>query len=155
MHSRFYLVVPLSRPPPDKDWEDIRFGVENKVDYYALSFVKDAQVVLQLKEYLKGACCTAWHRMVLHRITSLCEALHSTARHHIAVSVFHMSLHLTLDILPPLPFLPFLPPNPHQASAQASACPLTPCPSSFCAACADASVPFLPLHIPIPCACTF
>ncbi|CAI5977510.1 unnamed protein product [Closterium sp. NIES-64] len=38
----------------DKDWEDIRFGVENKVDYYALSFVKDAQVVLQLKEYLKG-----------------------------------------------------------------------------------------------------
>eukprot|EP00475_Leptophrys_vorax_P006092 TRINITY_DN13738_c0_g1_i1.p1 TRINITY_DN13738_c0_g1~~TRINITY_DN13738_c0_g1_i1.p1 ORF type:complete len:621 (+),score=40.48 TRINITY_DN13738_c0_g1_i1:24-1865(+) len=38
----------------DKDWEDIRFGVENKVDYYALSFVKDAQVVIELKEFLKG-----------------------------------------------------------------------------------------------------
>eukprot|EP00246_Nothoceros_aenigmaticus_P005083 TRINITY_DN16924_c0_g1_i1.p1 TRINITY_DN16924_c0_g1~~TRINITY_DN16924_c0_g1_i1.p1 ORF type:complete len:599 (-),score=87.73 TRINITY_DN16924_c0_g1_i1:344-2140(-) len=41
----------------DKDWEDIKFGVENKVDYYALSFVKDAQVVQELKEYLQG--CSA------------------------------------------------------------------------------------------------
>lgn len=38
----------------DKDWDDIRFGVENKVDFYALSFVKDAQVVIQLKEFLKA-----------------------------------------------------------------------------------------------------
>lgn len=38
----------------EKDWDDIKFGVENKVDYYALSFVKDAQVVHELKAYLKG-----------------------------------------------------------------------------------------------------
>jgi pyruvate kinase len=39
----------------EKDWEDIKFGVENKVDFYALSFVKDAQVVHELKTFLKGA----------------------------------------------------------------------------------------------------
>jgi pyruvate kinase len=37
----------------EKDWEDIKFGVENKVDFYALSFVKDAQVVHELKAFLK------------------------------------------------------------------------------------------------------
>ncbi|CAN6443893.1 unnamed protein product [Victoria cruziana] len=37
----------------EKDWEDIKFGVENQVDFYAVSFVKDAQVVLELKDYLK------------------------------------------------------------------------------------------------------
>ncbi|KAH7651528.1 Pyruvate kinase protein [Dioscorea alata] len=38
----------------EKDWEDIKFGVENGVDYYAVSFVKDAQVVHELKDYLRG-----------------------------------------------------------------------------------------------------
>ena len=38
----------------EKDWEDIKFGVENKVDFYALSFVKDAEVVHELKAFLKG-----------------------------------------------------------------------------------------------------
>lgn len=38
----------------EKDWEDIKFGVENKVDFYAVSFVKDAEVVHELKDYLKG-----------------------------------------------------------------------------------------------------
>ncbi|KAL2611557.1 hypothetical protein R1flu_023249 [Riccia fluitans] len=38
----------------EKDWDDIKFGVENQVDYYALSFVKDAQVVHELKEYLRA-----------------------------------------------------------------------------------------------------
>ena len=28
--------------------------MENKVDFYAVSFVKDAQVVHELKNYLKG-----------------------------------------------------------------------------------------------------
>ncbi|CAI8589060.1 unnamed protein product [Vicia faba] len=37
----------------DKDWEDIKFGVDNQVDFYAVSFVKDARVVYELKEYLK------------------------------------------------------------------------------------------------------
>ncbi|KAJ6881589.1 hypothetical protein NC651_028245 [Populus alba x Populus x berolinensis] len=38
----------------DKDWDDIKFGVENKVDFYAVSFVKDAQVVHELKNYLQS-----------------------------------------------------------------------------------------------------
>ncbi|XP_020582840.1 pyruvate kinase isozyme G, chloroplastic-like [Phalaenopsis equestris] len=38
----------------EKDWEDIKFGVDNKVDFYALSFVKDAKVVCELKSYLKS-----------------------------------------------------------------------------------------------------
>lgn len=37
----------------DKDWEDIKFGVDNQIDFYAVSFVKDAQVVHQLKDYLR------------------------------------------------------------------------------------------------------
>ncbi|KAI3458064.1 hypothetical protein Pfo_014727 [Paulownia fortunei] len=39
----------------EKDWDDIKFGVENKVDFYAVSFVKDAAVVHELKNYLKDA----------------------------------------------------------------------------------------------------
>ncbi|XP_031388953.1 pyruvate kinase isozyme G, chloroplastic isoform X2 [Punica granatum] len=39
----------------DKDWEDIKFGVDNQVDFYAVSFVKDAKVVHELKDYLKSS----------------------------------------------------------------------------------------------------
>ncbi|KHN42622.1 Pyruvate kinase isozyme G, chloroplastic [Glycine soja] len=38
----------------DKDWEDIKFGVDNQVDFFAVSFVKDARVVHELKHYLKS-----------------------------------------------------------------------------------------------------
>lgn len=38
----------------EKDWDDIKFGVDNKVDFYAVSFVKDAKVVHELKNYLKS-----------------------------------------------------------------------------------------------------
>lgn len=38
----------------EKDWEDIKFGVDNQVDFYAVSFVKDAQVVHELKNYLQS-----------------------------------------------------------------------------------------------------
>ncbi|CAM8986518.1 unnamed protein product [Rhodiola kirilowii] len=38
----------------DKDWEDIKFGVDNDIDFYAVSFVKDAKVIHELKDYLKG-----------------------------------------------------------------------------------------------------
>lgn len=38
----------------DKDWDDIKFGVDNKVDFYAVSFVKDAKVIHELKNYLRG-----------------------------------------------------------------------------------------------------
>ncbi|CAO2819581.1 unnamed protein product [Amaranthus hypochondriacus] len=37
----------------DKDWEDIKFGIDNEIDFYAVSFVKDAKVVHELKNYLK------------------------------------------------------------------------------------------------------
>ncbi|KAL9670527.1 hypothetical protein QQ045_008080 [Rhodiola kirilowii] len=37
----------------DKDWEDIKFGVDNDIDFYAVSFVKDAKVIHELKAYLK------------------------------------------------------------------------------------------------------
>ncbi|KAB5564195.1 hypothetical protein DKX38_004249 [Salix brachista] len=36
----------------NKDWEDIKFGVDNHIDFYAVSFVKDAKVVHELKDYL-------------------------------------------------------------------------------------------------------
>ncbi|PSC72575.1 plastidial pyruvate kinase 2-like [Micractinium conductrix] len=36
----------------DRDWADIKFGVEIGVDYYALSFVRDAAVIYELKEFL-------------------------------------------------------------------------------------------------------
>ncbi|KAG9141721.1 hypothetical protein Leryth_026138 [Lithospermum erythrorhizon] len=38
----------------EKDWEDIKFGVDNKIDFYAVSFVKDAAVVHELKNYLNN-----------------------------------------------------------------------------------------------------
>lgn len=41
----------------DKDWDDIKFGVDNKVDFYAVSFVKDAAVIHELKNYLQS--CSA------------------------------------------------------------------------------------------------
>src|SRR4030043_1181266 len=37
----------------DKDREDLRFGLENGVDYIALSFVRTAQDVLEVKEIIK------------------------------------------------------------------------------------------------------
>ncbi|RDX67086.1 Plastidial pyruvate kinase 2, partial [Mucuna pruriens] len=46
-----------------KDWEDIKFGVDNKVDFYAVSFVKDAEVVHELKNYLK-TCGADIHAIV-------------------------------------------------------------------------------------------
>lgn len=37
----------------DKDWADIKWGIhEAQVDYFALSFVRDAEVIHELKEYL-------------------------------------------------------------------------------------------------------
>jgi pyruvate kinase len=36
----------------DKDWLDLAFGVEVGVDFYALSFVKDARVIYEVKRWL-------------------------------------------------------------------------------------------------------
>eukprot|EP00873_Tetraselmis_striata_P009379 jgi/Tetstr1/429643/TSEL_019541.t1 len=36
----------------DRDWEDLKFGVDMNVDYFALSFVRDAQVIYDLKAFV-------------------------------------------------------------------------------------------------------
>lgn len=51
MNVRWYFVIFVA----EKDWDDIKFGVENKVDFYAVSFVKDAKVVHELKDYLRSS----------------------------------------------------------------------------------------------------
>ncbi|CAG9467869.1 unnamed protein product [Pedinophyceae sp. YPF-701] len=51
----------------DKDWDDITFGVENGVDFIALSFVKEAQTIRELKEWLEER---GSHAHVLPKIES-------------------------------------------------------------------------------------
>ncbi|XP_039142267.1 pyruvate kinase isozyme G, chloroplastic [Dioscorea cayenensis subsp. rotundata] len=60
----------------EKDWEDIKFGVENKVDFYAVSFVKDAKVVHELKNYLKS-CDADIHVIVKIESADAVPNLHS------------------------------------------------------------------------------
>jgi len=36
----------------EKDWQDISFGIENGVDFIALSFVKEALAIEELKQYI-------------------------------------------------------------------------------------------------------
>ena len=36
----------------EKDWLDLKFGIDVGVDYYALSFVRNADVIYELKAYL-------------------------------------------------------------------------------------------------------
>ncbi|KAK9266907.1 hypothetical protein L1049_027166 [Liquidambar formosana] len=60
----------------DKDWEDIKFGVDNKVDFYAVSFVKDAEVVHELKDYLKS-CNADIHVIVKIESADSIQNLHS------------------------------------------------------------------------------
>lgn len=59
-----------------KDWEDIKFGVDNQVDFYAVSFVKDAKVVLELKDYLKR-CNADIHAIVKIESADSIPNLHS------------------------------------------------------------------------------
>uniref|UniRef100_A0A2P2IL72 Pyruvate kinase n=1 Tax=Rhizophora mucronata TaxID=61149 RepID=A0A2P2IL72_RHIMU len=60
----------------DKDWDDIKFGVDNKVDFYAVSFVKDAQVVHELKNYLQS-CGADIHVIVKIESADSIPNLHS------------------------------------------------------------------------------
>ncbi|KAI3878731.1 hypothetical protein MKX03_005707, partial [Papaver bracteatum] len=60
----------------DKDWDDIKFGLGNKVDFYAVSFVKDAKVVHKLKDYLKG-CGADIHVIVIIESADSIPNLHS------------------------------------------------------------------------------
>ncbi|XP_020261308.1 pyruvate kinase isozyme G, chloroplastic [Asparagus officinalis] len=60
----------------EKDWEDIKFGVDNKIDFYAVSFVKDAQVVHELKDYLRS-CNADIHVIVKIESADSIPNLHS------------------------------------------------------------------------------
>jgi len=40
-----------------RDWSDINWGIQAGVDYFALSFVRDASVIRELKEYLHEQGC--------------------------------------------------------------------------------------------------
>lgn len=51
----------------DKDWEDIKFGMEMNVDFYALSFVRHEDDVAELKAYLSDHGVKA---LVLSKIES-------------------------------------------------------------------------------------
>ncbi|XP_020239814.1 plastidial pyruvate kinase 2 [Cajanus cajan] len=60
----------------EKDWDDIKFGVDNGVDFYAVSFVKDAEVVHELKNYLKS-CGADIHVIVKIESADSIPNLHS------------------------------------------------------------------------------
>nr|GMC96388.1 plastidial pyruvate kinase 2 [Ipomoea batatas] len=60
----------------EKDWDDIKFGVDNEVDFYAVSFVKDAAVVHELKNYLKS-CDADIHVIVKIESADSIPNLHS------------------------------------------------------------------------------
>ncbi len=45
----------ISQPSvTDKDWADLDFGLKNNVDWIALSFVRTAQEIIDIKEYIKS-----------------------------------------------------------------------------------------------------
>jgi pyruvate kinase len=45
----------ISQPSvTDKDWADLDFGLKNDVDWIALSFVRTAQEILDIKDYIKS-----------------------------------------------------------------------------------------------------
>ncbi|XP_060203769.1 plastidial pyruvate kinase 2 [Lycium barbarum] len=60
----------------EKDWDDIKFGVDNEIDFYAVSFVKDAAVVHELKNYLKS-CGADIHVIVKIESADSIPNLHS------------------------------------------------------------------------------
>ncbi|NBA87164.1 pyruvate kinase [Emticicia sp. CRIBPO] len=50
----------ISQPSvTDKDWRDLDFGLANDVDWIALSFVRTAKEILDIKEYIKSKGSTA------------------------------------------------------------------------------------------------
>ena len=66
----------------DKDWLDLKFGIDVGVDYYALSFVRNAEVIYELKRYLS-------HQGELPCMR-ICRAVCRTAQasFHMSTSIF-------------------------------------------------------------------
>ncbi len=58
LESRRHLNLPGKEvslnPITKKDWNDINFGIKMKVDFIALSFVRDGKEIMQLKKHLKS-----------------------------------------------------------------------------------------------------
>ncbi|MGY8770644.1 MAG: pyruvate kinase [Pirellulales bacterium] len=52
--------VALSTPSvTEKDWQDLQWGIENQVEYVALSFVRESTEILEVKQALLDANCSA------------------------------------------------------------------------------------------------
>ncbi|MCL4127514.1 UNVERIFIED_CONTAM: hypothetical protein GTU68_007903, partial [Idotea baltica] len=50
----------ISQPSvTDKDWKDLEFGLKHDVDWIALSFVRTAQEIIDIKKYIKSKGSTA------------------------------------------------------------------------------------------------
>jgi len=60
----------------DKDWLDLQFGIDVGVDYYALSFVRSADVIYELKAYLAKQGVSALHQAALCRASSIHPKAH-------------------------------------------------------------------------------
>ncbi|MEZ3434583.1 MAG: pyruvate kinase [Lachnospiraceae bacterium] len=59
--------VPVRLPAiTDKDREDIRFGVEQKIDFIAASFVRNAECILEIRSFLKE--CNAPYIPIIAKI---------------------------------------------------------------------------------------
>jgi hypothetical protein len=54
----------------DKDWLDLQFGIDVGVDYYALSFVRSADVIYELKAYLAKQGTFQLHQATLRGSSS-------------------------------------------------------------------------------------
>ena len=67
----------------EKDWLDLQFGIDVGVDYYALSFVRSADVIYELKAYLAKQgkytahvlllVCLCTNQDVVSRREAICE----------------------------------------------------------------------------------
>ena len=60
----------------DKDWLDLQFGIDVGVDYYALSFVRSADVIYELKAYLAKQGMSALHQAAFCRASSIHSEAH-------------------------------------------------------------------------------
>ena len=60
----------------DKDWLDLQFGIDVGVDYYALSFVRSADVIYELKAYLAKQGASNLHQAIMCIAGSICPKAH-------------------------------------------------------------------------------